>query len=100
MPLIRLQQSGELYVDDGVWKVRWCQEAIDAAGTFVQRRWCEPAVVGPATGPNGVSQEEAQRIALRSVVFKTSPGEDAPPPGMTITAFVERVFVREHVATK
>jgi integrase len=100
MPLIRLQQSGELYLHDGVWKVRWCQEAVDAAGTFVERRWCEPAVVGPATGPNGVSQEEAQRIALRSVIFKMSPGEDAPPPTMTIAVFVELVFVPEHVLTK
>jgi integrase len=99
VPLIRLQQSGELYLHDGVWKVRWCWEAIDAAGIFVERRWCEPAVVGPATGPNGVSQEEAQRIALRSV-FKTSPGEDAPHPGMTVTDFVEQAFVPEHVATK
>jgi integrase len=100
MPLIRLQQSGELYLHDGVWKVRWCQEAIDAAGIFVERRWCEPAVVGPATGPHGVNEKEAQHIALRSVVYKTPPGENPPHPGMTITGFVERVFVKEHVATK
>jgi integrase len=100
MSLIRLQQIGELYLHDGVWKVRWCQEAIDAAGALVERRWCEPAVVGPATGPNGVSQEEAQRIALRSVVFKTRLGEDGPHLGVSITEFVERVFVPEHVATK
>jgi integrase len=100
MPLIRLQQSGELYLDDGMWKVRWCHEAIDAAGTFVERRWCEPAVVGVATGPNGVSQEEAQRIALRTVVFKMPAGEDEPNLGITIADFVERVFVPEHVATK
>ena len=100
MPLIRLQQSGELYLDDGLWKVRWCQEAIDAAGVFVERRWCEPAVVGPAAGPAGVSQEEAQRIAIRNVVFKMPPTEGAPHSEMTITDFVERVFVPEHVATK
>jgi integrase len=100
MPLIRLQQSGELYLHDDVWKVRWCQEAIDAAGIFVERRWCEPAVVGPATGPQGVSQEEAQHIALRNLIFKTPSGEDAPHPGITIADFVERVFVPEHVATK
>jgi integrase len=100
MPLIRLQQSGELYLHDGVWKVRWYQEAIDAAGIVVERRWCRPAIVGPATGPNGVSREEAQRFALRSVVSEARQGEDAPQPGMTITEFVESVFVPEHVATK
>ena len=100
MPLIRLQQSGELYLHDGVWKVRWCQEAIDAAGIFVARRWYEPTVVGPATGLHGVSQEEAQRIALRSLILKTPSAEDASQPGMTITDFVERVFAPEHVASK
>jgi len=100
LPLIRLQQSGELYVQDGVWKVRWCQEAIDGAGILMERRWRAPAMVGPATGPNGVSQEEAQRIALQSVVSQTAEREEELQPGMTITDFVERVFIPEHVATQ
>lgn len=38
MPLITLKQRGELYLHEGMWKVQWCQEAIDAAGIFVERR--------------------------------------------------------------
>jgi integrase len=100
LPLIRLQQSGELYLHEGLWKIRWCQEAIDAAGLLVERQWCPPAIIGPATGPNGVSREDAQRIALRSAVFKAPQGQDGSQPRMTITDYVERVFGPEHVATK
>jgi integrase len=98
MTRIRLQQSGDLYLQGGFWKLRWRQEAIDANGS-VERHCHKPTVIGPATGPHGVTKEEAQRIAWENLLSR--PTQEAQPlQSMTVAEFVEKVFIPEHVAMK
>ena len=99
MTRIRLQQSGDLYLQGGFWKLRWRQEAIDSNGS-VKRHWHKPTVIGPATGPQGVTKDEAQRIAWENLRSPQSPEETPPQSQMTIADFVENVFIPEHVAMK
>ena len=72
-----LPQNNSLYVEDGFWKM----------GTR------EPTYIGPATGQDGLTENEAQRIASRKLLPLFY-------PAMTIAEFVERKFVPEHVALK
>ena len=69
MTRIRLQQSGDLYLQGGYWKLRWYREAIDANG-LVERYCNKPAMIGPATGPGGVTNEQAQRIAWENFLVR------------------------------
>jgi integrase len=98
MTRIRLQQSGDLYVQDGFWKLTWRQESIDPNG-LVERHFHKPAMIGPATGPQGVSMQEAQRIAWENLRSWRS-REEPPRSQMTIADFVENVFIPEHVSMK
>jgi integrase len=99
MTRIRLQQSGDLYLQGGFWKLRWRQEAIDSNGS-VERQCHKPTVIGPATGPQSVSKEEAQRIAWENLLSRPKQEEQPPQSQMTIIDFVEKVFIPGHVATK
>ena len=99
MTRIRLQQSGDLYLQDGFWKLRWRQEAIDANGS-VERHCQRATVIGPATGPEGVSREEAQRIAWENLMSRPTQEVQPQQSQMTIADFVENVFIPEHVSTK
>jgi integrase len=99
MTRIRLQQSGELYLQGGFWKLRWRKQAIDPDGSK-ERHWHKPALIGPATGPHGVTKEEAQRIAWVNFLAGATPEAQPPQSLMTIAEFVENVFIPEHVAMK
>jgi integrase len=99
MTRIRLQQSGDLYLQDGFWKLRWREEAIDANGS-AERHWHKPTMIGRATGPHGVTKDEAQRIAWESLRSWRVPEAQRPRSQMTIADFVENVFIPEHVTMK
>src|SRR5215472_14844079 len=99
MTRIRLQQSGDLYLQGGFWKLRWRQEAIDANGS-VERHCHKPTVIGLATGPHGVTKEEAQRIAWENLLSWPKLDEQPRQSQQTIREFVEKVFIPEHVAIK
>jgi integrase len=99
MTRIRLQQSGDLYLQGGFWKLCWREEAIDANGS-VERHFHKPTVIGPATGPHGVTKEEAQRIAWENLLSRPKLDEQPRQSPLTIAEFVERVFIPEHVAMK
>ena len=99
MTRIRLQQSGDLYLQDGFWKLRWRREAIGPNGS-AERHWNKPTLIGPATGPHGVTKEEAQRMAWESLLSRPAREAQSPQSPMTIADFVEKVFIPEHVAMK
>ena len=84
------QQSGDLYLQDGFWKLRWPEDAIER----------KPAWIGPATGPERLTKKEAERIAWENFPPRLDEGAWAPQSAMTIADFVEKAFVPEHVATK
>jgi integrase len=85
-----LQQSGDLYLQDGFWRLRWSEGAMDR----------KPSWIGPATGPERLTREQAERIARENFLSRTDLDARTPQSGMTIADFVETVFVPEHVATK
>jgi integrase len=99
MTRIRLQQSGDLYLHDGFWKLRWRREALGPNGS-AEQHWNEPTLIGPATGLHGVTKEEAQRIAWESLLSQPARRAQPPQSPMTIADFVEVVFIPEHVAMK
>jgi integrase len=96
---VRLQQSGDLYLQDGFWKLRWRKQAIGPNGS-VERHWHQPTLIGPATGPHGVTKDEAQRIAWENFLSRPAPEMQPPQSLMTVVDFVENVFIPEHVAMK
>jgi hypothetical protein len=53
-----MQPNGDLYLQDGFWRLCWHENAIDANG-LVERHWRKPAWIGPATGPERLTEEEA-----------------------------------------
>ena len=99
MTRIRLQRSGDPYLQSSLWKLRRHEEGADANG-FAERHWQQPTVIGPAPGPDGVTKDQAQRIARGHSLSRSAPEAQPPPSLMTITDFVENVFIPEHVAMK
>lgn len=99
MTRIRLKRSGDLYLHDGFWKLRWRREAIGPNASAEQNR-NEPTLIGPATGPHCVTEEEAQQIAWESLLSQPARKAQPPQSPMTIADFVEVVFIPRHVAAK
>jgi integrase len=93
-----LQQDGGLYLQGGFWRLHLQDSAIDP--NRPESQWRRPLWIGPATGPERLTKEQAQQIAWEN--FLSRPARDTQPPeaAMTIGDFVENVFVPEHVATK
>ena len=56
-----LQQSGDLYLQDGFWRLRWSEGAMDG----------KPSWIGPATGPERLTREQAERIARENFLSRT-----------------------------
>ena len=94
-----LQQTCDLYLQDGFWKLRWHEDAIGAQGE-VEPHWPKSEWIGPATGPQRLTEEEAKQVAWDT--FLSRPPWNAPPPEsiVTIAEFVENHFVPAHVAKK
>jgi hypothetical protein len=92
-----MQWDADLYLQDGIWKLRWREDALNANGSVERRK---PVWVGPATGPERITKKEAQRIVREN--FPSRQDQIAPPPQSTISIadFVEKAFVLEHVAKK
>ncbi len=93
MDRVRLPQESRPYLEDTYWKVRW-PDAPDA------QRWSEPVLIGPATGPTALTENEAQRIAWKNLLSAMQQNSITQQSKMTIANFVETKFVPEHVATK
>jgi len=94
-----LDQGGELFLQDGFWKLRWHQDLVDANGV-VERHSRIPAWIGPATGPERLTKEQAQRVVWQNFLSRLVPGPQAEQALMTVAAFVQEAFVPEHVASK
>ena len=94
-----LPQNADLYVQDGFWKLRWREEVRDENG-LVERRWRKPAWIGPATGPQRLTENHARQIACDNILSRIELNVPPPHSVMTIGHFVEHMFVPEHVAAK
>jgi hypothetical protein len=58
----RLQQNGDLYQQGGWWKLRWREDQIDGRGKQ-KRGWSRPVWIGPAEGPQRLTEKQARRIS-------------------------------------
>jgi integrase len=92
-------QNGDLYLQSGFWKLRWREDATDANGSE-EPRFRRPVWIGPATGPDCLTKEEAEQIAWENFLTRPEPYAREPQSAMTIGDFVEKVFVPEHVSMK
>lgn len=95
----RLPKNSDLYLEDGFWKVRWRGNAFDSDAN-ASARLPEPARIGPATGPHGITESEARRLVWKSLIYETEKKAQADHSRMTVAEFVERRFIPEHVALK
>jgi integrase len=95
----RVEQNISLYVEGGFWKLRLCEDAVDASDLH-KRPWQEPVLIGPAAGPGGLTKKEAQLMVWRNLLSSMQQNELTQRSSMTIAEFVEHKFVPEHVALK
>ena len=93
----RLQQKGDLYRQGGWWKLRWREDQIDSDGKL-RRSWSKPAWIGPAEGPNRLTEKQAQRFAWDNFLSRLDQNTRTPMSVATLREFVERKFIPEHVA--
>ena len=99
-----LPRNSALYLEDGFWKLSWdSRSASPSAGVAAHGEVHAPGHpiwVGMATGPKGLSREEAQQIVWRMIVSQARAEKAAEHSSMTLAEFVERKFVPEYVASK
>jgi integrase len=99
-----LPGNSALYLEDGFWKLNWNSRsngAADSQGTpDSEPNPHYPVWVGMATGPKGLSREEAQQIVWRMIVSQARAEKVAQHSTMTLAEFVEQKFVPEYVASK
>src|SRR5258708_28194120 len=100
-----LPANGALYLEDGFWKLSWSDQSqtveVDGAASGVDPDAGNPPIwVGLATGPKGLSREEAQQIVWRMIVSQARAQKVAQHSSMTLGEFVEKKFIPEYVASK
>jgi integrase len=102
-----LPVNSALYLEDGFWKLSWNNRSAtanepgsDAEHGVNPNGVNHPIWVGMASGPKGLSREEAQQIVWRMIVSQARAQQVAQHSSMTLGEFVERKFVPEYVASK
>ena len=100
-----LPGNSALYLEDGFWKLSLESRSASPPGSAPApavdlHSPARPIWVGTATGPKGLSREEAQQIVWRMIVSRARAEKAAQHSSMTVGEFVERKFVPEYVASK
>lgn len=99
-----LPHESALYLEDGFWKLSWDGRAGNGSVAGMMsagaRTATHPIWVGTATGPKGLTLEEAQQVVWRMIVARARAEKAAQHSSMTVTEFVEKKFVPEYVASR
>ncbi len=95
----RLPYHVDLYRDGGSWKFRVNENLFNVRG-FKEHSWREPVHIGPAIGPERLTKKEAQRVVWEKLPLGQQQSDVAQHSSMTISDFVEKMFVPDHVAIK
>lgn len=97
-----LPGNSSLYLEDGFWKLNWDNrsELADGDALGADSSHGHPVWIGLATGPKGLSRDEAQQIVWRMIVSQARAQKVAQHSSMTLGEFVEQKFVPEYVASK
>jgi integrase len=93
----RLQQNGDLYQQGGWWKLRWREDQL-SSDAKQKRGWSRPVWIGPAEGPQRLTEKQARRIAWDNFLSRLDQNTRTPMSVATLREFVERKFIPEHVA--
>ena len=99
MDRVRLPLLNDIYQERGFWKVRCWDDAMDEQMP-AREPWREAICIGRASGPDRLTKKEAQQIARERYLARMHRNETAAQFGMTVTSFVETVFVPHHVQVK
>lgn len=99
MDPVTLPRYFDIYFEHGDWKMIWREGARDIRG-LSESDPNEPVVVGPALGPKGITEAEAQRLAWKMLLSSMQQQVIARQSAMTIASYVIEKFVPEHVALK
>src|ERR1700739_2671191 len=75
-------------------------EDLFKARGFREHRWREPVPIGPAVGPHRLTKKQAQGAVWERVPIVQRTTMETQPASLTVLAFVESVFVPEHVSIK
>jgi integrase len=90
----RFQRKGHLYKKGPSWIFRWYEDAKDITGRTVRVR--PTKAIADATGPNKVSEKQAQRIA-QEILDKLAANDIRPGALVLFSQFVEKRFIPDHV---
>ena len=96
-PVVR--DTRELYIENGFWRLRRREQGMNVDRSAEQNS-CRPLWIGPATGPDRLSEKEAEQIARENFLLRDDRRGPSAECGMTIAQFVRDFFVPEHVVTK
>jgi integrase len=91
----RFQPLGYLYQQNGYWRFRWREDALDAQGTI--RRIRPGAVIGPSKGAAALTERQARREASLRYLSKVNQLDAMPGSLMKVRTFIENIFVPDHV---
>lgn len=92
-----LPGNSDLYEEDGFWKLRCYERPIDAHDSG-KRYLPGSASVGPVSGPEGLTEREAQRIVWKNLLSCMQQEALEQQSQMTIAEFVEHRFAPQYVA--
>lgn len=91
----RGNQQGHLYIENGLWKLRYRVDDVDANGKTT-RRLARPFIIGRAEGAGRIARKAAQRIQADHMA--TVNRHSGPMSRITVGEFIERRFLPDHVA--
>lgn len=91
----RLQKTGNLFRDGRWWRLRWWEDALDAAGNVARRR--PSAIIGPCEGPGKLTERAASRKAWDDILSKIDAYNACPQSVVTLQQFVSQKFEPEVV---
>ncbi len=95
----RLPHNCALFQEGGVWILR-INEDLTGLRDGERGYWRNLARIGPATGPEALTQREAQHLARRYLLSQLPPGSEAQRSQLTVAEFVATRFVPEFVSAK
>jgi integrase len=99
----RTLESPDLFLEDGFWKMYQDSDAMhpnESAGDsrFEEGSRREPTWIGLATGPKGLTEQEAKQVAWRILLSRPQQREISLQSSMTVAEFVADQFVPGYVA--
>ncbi len=100
-----LLKYGELYLENGFWKLRLSDvaeksEIVEVGPPSMDDSKRDPIWVGLATGPKGLTKSEAQEMVRTILLSQLRRRRVAQQSSMTVSEFVEKKFSPEYVAYK